>query len=136
MPTLELLAVLQHIIATDVTKDLLVIKHYGNIKRCVEGNPLHINYPVGQKRSADIPTASPELYERPNDNGFRKRLKNPRITNMIDEILNDTSENQSEKERPIVIQASLPVPTVTDVQPKTNDQIEENNNPEKTQSGN
>ena len=80
-----------------------------------------INYPIGQKRSADIPAASPELYERPNDNGLRKRLKNPKITNLIDEILNDTSEIQSEKEIPIVIQSSLPVPTVTDVQPKTND---------------
>ena len=79
-----------------------------------------INYPVGQKQSVDIPTASPELYERPNDNRLRKRLKNPKITNLIDEILNDTSENQSEKERPIVIQVSLPVPTVIDVQPKTN----------------
>ena len=35
----------------------------------------------------------------------------------------DTSETKSEKERPIVIQASLPVPTVTDVQPKTNDDM-------------
>ena len=47
-----------------------------------------INYPVGQKQSADIPTVFPELYERPNDNGLHKRLKNPKITNLIDEILN------------------------------------------------
>ena len=113
IPALELLAVLQHIIAADVTKDLC------------RGQPAahKINYPVGQKRPADIPTASPELYERPNDDGLRKRLKNPKITNLIDEILNDRSENQSEKDRPIVIQASLPVPTVTDVQPKTNDDM-------------
>ena len=65
-----------------------------------------INYPVGQKRSSDIPTLSPEVYERPNDNGLGKRLKNAKITNLINEILNDTSENQSEKERPIIIQAS------------------------------
>ena len=81
------------------------------------------NYPVGQKGPADIPTSSPALYERPNDNGLRKRLKNPKMTNLIDEILNDTSENQSEKERPKVIKASLPVPTVTNVQPKTNDDM-------------
>ena len=48
------------------------------------------NYPVGQKRLADVPTAFPELYERTNVNGLRKRLKNPKITNLIDEILNDT----------------------------------------------
>ena len=90
MPMLELLAVHQHIIATDVTKDLLVIKHYGNITTPATHK---INYPVGQKRSADIPTASPELYERPNYNGLRKRLKISKITNLIDEILNATSEN-------------------------------------------
>ena len=36
MRMLELLAILQHI-ARDVTKDLLVIKHYGNINRCFLG---------------------------------------------------------------------------------------------------
>ena len=126
MPTLELLAILQHIVAADVTKDLLVIKHYVSIKRCAEGNPLHTKsiIQLDRKRSADIPTASSELYEKPNANGLPKRLKNPKITNLIDEILNDTSGNQSEKERPIVIQASLPVPTVTNVQPKTNYDME------------
>ena len=38
-------------------------------------------------------------------------MKNPKITNPHDEILNDISENQPKKEKPIVIQASLPVPT-------------------------
>ena len=116
MHTLELCDILQHIIAMDVTKDLLVIKHYGNINRCVECNPLHtkVNYPVGQKRSADIHTATPELYESPNGAELPERLKNPKITNLLDGI----SENQSEKEKPVVIQASLPVPTVTDVQPR------------------
>ena len=91
IPTLELLDVLQYIIAADVTNDLQVIKHYGNIKRFVEGNLLHTKSIISSWTEADIPTPSPELYERPNDNGLRKRLKNPKITNpkitnLIDEI--------------------------------------------------
>ena len=56
-------------------------------------------------------------------------MKNPKITNLLDEILNYISENQSEKEeqseeeKPIVIQASLPVPTLTDVQSRTKGDI-------------
>ena len=73
--------------------------------------------------SVDIPTANPELYERSNGTGLPKRLKNPKITNLFDEILNDKPENQSEKEKPIVIQASLPVQKVTDVQPRTKGDI-------------
>ena len=57
-----------------------------------------VNYPVGQKRLADNPTATPELYERYSGTRLPKRLKNPKITNLLYEILNDISENQSEKE--------------------------------------
>ena len=73
-----------------------------------------VNYPVGQKGSADIPTATHELYERPNGTGLPKRLKNPKITNLLNEILS---------EKPIAIQPSLPVPTVTDVWPRTKGDI-------------
>ena len=32
---------------------------------------------LGQKRTADIPTATPLLYERCNGTGLPKRMKNP-----------------------------------------------------------
>ena len=47
-----------------------------------------VNYPVGEKRSADIPTVS---LERPNGDGLPKISKNPEIQTPLDEIINDSS---------------------------------------------
>ena len=63
---------------------------------CREQSTTHkVNYPVGQKRLADIPTATSELYERSNGTGLPKRLKNPKITNLLDEILNDNPRKKN-----------------------------------------
>ena len=53
-----------------------------------QGQSYNVNYPVEQKRSADIPT---ESLERPNGDGLPKRSKNPKIQTPLDEIINDSS---------------------------------------------
>ena len=65
-------------------------------KEMYRGQPAthKINYPVGEKRSADISSASPNYMKDLMTMDF---VKDPKITNLIVEILNDTSENQSGK---------------------------------------
>ena len=59
-----------------------------------QGQSHNVNYPVGQNRSADIPT---ESLERPNGDGLPKRSKNPKMQTLLDEIINDSSTDAEPK---------------------------------------
>ena len=76
----------------------------------------HVNYPVGHKRSADIPT---ESFERPNGDGLPKRSKNPEIQTLLNEIINDAEPEPSKASlpasRPVFQKQPLSDPPVEDV---------------------
>ena len=70
-----------------------------------QGQSHNVNYPVGQKRSADIPT---ESLERPNGDGLPKRSKNPKIQMLLDEIINDSSTGAEPEPSKASLPASRP----------------------------
>ena len=89
-------------------------------KLMCQGQSHNVNYPVGQKRSTDIPT---ESLERPNDDGLPKRSKNPKIQTLLDEIINDSSTDAEPEpsnaslptSRPAFRKQPLPDPPAEDV---------------------
>ena len=70
-----------------------------------QGQSHNVNYPVGQKQSADIPT---ESLERPNGDGLPKRSKNPKIQTLLDEIINDSSTDAESEPSKASLPASRP----------------------------
>ena len=74
-------------------------------KQMCQGQSYNVNYPVGQKRSADIPT---ESLERPNGDGLSKRSKNPKIQTLLDEIINDSSTDAEPEQSKASLPASRP----------------------------
>ena len=70
-----------------------------------QGQSQNVNYPVGQKRSADIPT---ESLERPNCDGLPKRSKNPKIQTLLVEIINDSSTDAEPEPSKASLPASRP----------------------------
>ena len=69
--------------------------HWKHKQKC-HGQSHNVNYPVGQKRSADIPTKS---LERLNGDGLAKRSKNPKIQTLLDEIISDSSTDAEPEPR-------------------------------------
>ena len=65
----------------------------------------NVNYPVGQRRSDDIPT---ESLERSNSDGLHKRSKNPKIQTLLDEIINNSSTDAEPEPSKASLPASRP----------------------------
>ena len=65
-------------------------------KQMCQGQSHNVNYPVGQKRSADIPTESLEI------------SKNPKIQTLPDEIINDSSTKAEAEPSKASLPASRP----------------------------